>query len=92
MSTNSYDTPDSPQQHSNKSLSAHRDVKSTDSRLDQLRVEESTLIKGLRYEDLNLYEKKSILVSFCSSSIPDLAFDGSSSSRLLLVFPDQQGV
>ncbi|KAL7412195.1 sugar transporter-like protein [Mrakia frigida] len=63
MSTNSYDTPDSPQQHSNKSLSAHRDVKSTDSRVDQLRVEEGTLIKGLRYEDLNLYEKKSILIN-----------------------------
>ena len=36
---------------------------SQDDVLDSLKVDESTLIAGMRYEDLNTYEKKSVLVS-----------------------------
>jgi hypothetical protein len=36
--------------------------------LENLRVDEATLIAGLRYEDLSLYEKKSVLVSFAPTA------------------------
>jgi hypothetical protein len=39
-------------------------------RLQELRVDESTLVRGMKYEDLTLYEKKSVLV--CSRSFRSL--------------------
>lgn len=41
----------------------HRLSEESEARLEFLRVDESTLVDGMRYEDLTLFEKKSVLVS-----------------------------